>query len=128
MNNEKPVRKVYNRKETGKKAEEIAANYLIGQGYTIVASNWYCRSGEIDIIARHLSQLVIVEVRSKREGSPYGTALEAVTPSKIKQVRSTAAYYLHQSGNNNANIRFDVIAVTMNYDGTYGINHIEGAF
>lgn len=128
MNNEKSVRKGYNRKETGKKAEEIAANYLIGQGYTIVVSNWYCRSGELDIIARHSSQLVIVEVRSKREGSAYGTALEAVTPSKIKQVRNTAAYYIHQSGNSNANIRFDVIAVTMNYDGTYQINHIEGAF
>ncbi|MNJ41507.1 hypothetical protein D3C77_364330 [compost metagenome] len=128
MKNEKQVRKVDNRKETGKKAEEFAANHLLAQGYRIIATNWYCRSGELDIIAKHLSQLVIVEVRSKREGSVYGTALEAITPSKIKQVRNTAAYYLHQSGNSNADIRFDVIAVTMNVDGTYHINHIEAAF
>lgn len=128
MNKEKPLRKYDNRKATGKRAEQIAVRYLIDHGYTIVSSNWYCRTGELDIVAMDSSQLVIVEVRSKREGSMYGTALEAVTPSKINQVRKTAEYYLYQTGNSNANVRFDVIAVTMNKDGTYHVQHIQAAF
>lgn len=117
-----------NRRAVGKQAEEVAVRYLQEQGYRIIAQNWYCTTGELDIIAYDLSQLVIVEVRSKREGSKYGTALEAITPSKIKQVRNTASYYLYKTGNNDANVRFDVIAITTNDDGTNHINHIEGAF
>lgn len=121
-------RKKDNRREVGAQAEEVAVQYLQGQGYRIIAQNWYCSTGELDIIAEHLSQLVIVEVRSKRQGSIYGTALEAITPSKIKQVRKTTSYYLYKTGNIEADIRFDVIAITTNEDGTYHISHIEGAF
>lgn len=117
-----------NRRAVGKQAEEVAVRYLQEQGYRIIAQNWYCTTGELDIIAYDLSQLVIVEVRSKREGSKYGTALEAITPSKVKQVRKTAFYYLYKTGNSEANIRFDVIAITTNHDGTSHINHIESAF
>jgi putative endonuclease len=117
-----------NRRAIGMLAEELAVRYLQQQGYSIIARNWYCASGELDIIAEDLNQLVFVEVRSKRQGSRYGTALEAITPSKIKQVRKTASYYLYKTGNSEANIRFDVIAITTNHDGTSHINHIESAF
>lgn len=117
-----------NRRAVGKQAEEVAVRYLQEQGYRIIAQNWYCTTGELDIIAEDLSQLVIVEVRSKREGSRYGTALEAITPSKVKQVRKTASYYLYKTGNSEATVRFDVIAITTNEDGASHINHIEGAF
>ena len=101
-----------NRRAVGMQAEEAAVQYLEERGYSIIARNWYCSTGELDIIAKQLSQLVIVEVRSKREGSKYGTALEAVTPSKIKQVRNTATYFLYKTGISGANVRFDVIAIT----------------
>jgi putative endonuclease len=117
-----------NRRAVGTLAEEVAVQYLEEKGYRIIAQNWYCTTGELDIIAEDLSQLVIVEVRSKREGSKYGTALEAITPSKIKQVRKTASYYLYKTGNSEGSIRFDVIAITTNDHGTSHINHIEGAF
>lgn len=121
-------RKKDNRRAVGTLAEEAAVQYLAENGYRIIARNWYCSTGELDIIAEDLNQLVIVEVRSKREGSKYGTALEAITPSKVKQVRKTASYYLYKTGNNGANVRFDVIAITTNDDGTSQINHIEDAF
>lgn len=117
------------RREVGTRAEEAAAQYLQQQaGFNVIARNWYCSSGELDIIAKHLNQLVFVEVRSKREGSKYGTALEAITPSKIKQVRNTAAYYLYKTGNTEASIRFDVVAITTKGNGTFHITHIESAF
>ncbi|MBP1904204.1 putative endonuclease [Paenibacillus turicensis] len=121
-------RKKGNRRAVGTQAEEAAVQYLQEKGYRIIARNWYCSTGELDIIAEDLSQLVIVEVRSKREGSIYGTAIEAITPSKIKQVRKTASYYLYKTGNSEATVRFDVIAITTNDDGASHIHHIEGAF
>lgn len=117
------------RKERGRRAELAAAEHLLSLGYTIVERNWRCRSGEIDLIARQGDWLVIVEVRSRSDRTArFGTAAEAVTPHKIAQVRSTAAVYLHQTGQSDENIRFDVIAVTFEQSDGLRLEHIEGAF
>ncbi len=113
----------------GKAGEDAAVERLIQMGYTVEARNWRCKSGEIDLIALDGTTLVVVEVRSRTNPTRFGTAVEAVTPRKCRQVRELATIYLKQRRNAPQSIRFDVVAVTFRDDGTVlEIKHIEGAF
>jgi putative endonuclease len=118
-----------NRRTVGTAAEEAAAAHLRGLGCDIVARNWRCRTGEIDLIARDGTVLVFVEVRSRTAPTRYGTAVEAVTPRKCRQVRETAEVYLRMTGAAGCAVRFDVAAVTFGADGSVSeLKHIPGAF
>lgn len=113
----------------GKISEEAGAQYLANQGYSIIQRNWRCRSGELDIIAEKHQTVVITEVRSRSQyGYRYGSALEAIPPHKIKQVRNTALIYLQHNNLLNRPIRFDVLAVTMHNNEVITIEHIKNAF
>lgn len=117
------------RRATGREAEEAAANHLLARGFDIVERNWRCRAGEIDLIAADGIVLVFVEVRSRRNPSRFGTAIEAVTPRKQAQVRSVAQFYLAMKKIDGRSIRFDVVAVTFNGEGAVSeLRHLEGAF
>lgn len=118
------------RKARGSLAEQIAADYLIQQGYKVLERNWRCRSGEIDIVAETDHTVVIVEVRSRGKNSfTFGSPLESITSRKIKQVRDTAVVYLHRISRSNARIRFDVIGIVMNPDESVNtLDHIIDAF
>jgi len=117
------------RKQLGAKAEQIAAEYLQGKGYRIMARNWRCRSGELDMIAGHEGRLVFVEVRSRRRTGRFGTPQESVNWRKQKQIRETALVYLQQSGQLEAAVRFDVVAVSFDPDGRLAeLTHLPGAF
>ncbi|MDU4698626.1 MULTISPECIES: YraN family protein [Paenibacillus] len=117
------------RKDLGRKAEQLACEHLLSQGFTIVERNWRCRTGEIDIIANKANLLIIVEVRSRsQQAAAFGSPAESITPRKIKQVRDTAAVYLHRTGQFAANIRFDVVAVTFGRGEELTLEHIPAAF
>lgn len=117
------------RRATGREAEEAAACHLRARGFDIVERNWRCRAGEIDLIANDNGALVFVEVRSRRNPSRFGTAVEAVTPRKQAQVRSVAQYYLAMKKIAARPIRFDVVAVTFDGQGAVSeLRHLEGAF
>lgn len=117
------------RKQLGQYGEQMAAHYLIEQGYEIVNRNWRCSSGEIDIVAEHGDTLVFVEVRTRRQTGTYGTPAESVRLTKQKQVRETAQYYLYRNKAFGRSIRFDVIAVNMNLDSSFhSLQHIRHAF
>ncbi|MBB6677012.1 YraN family protein [Cohnella lubricantis] len=117
------------RRATGREAEEAAARHLAACGYRIIDRNWRCRAGEIDLIASDSGALVFVEVRSRRNPSRFGTAVEAVTPRKQAQVRNVAQYYLAMKKIDGRPIRFDVIAVTFDGNGEISeLRHLEGAF
>ena len=126
----KPRRSTDNRAATGRRGESAAADYLANLGYRIVERNWRCRIGEIDLIADDGGTLVFVEVRARTNPTKYGTALEAVTPLKQRQVRDVAAYYLAQRNSaTSPSIRCDVVAVTFRTDGSIAeLRHIPGAF
>ncbi|MBW4839784.1 MAG: YraN family protein [Paenibacillaceae bacterium] len=122
-------RRTDDRKDRGRKAEQAACEHLLSHGYTVVERNWRCRTGEIDIIARQGNTLVIVEVRSRsQQAAAFGTPAESITARKIKQVRDTTAVYLHRTGLSDANIRFDVVAVTFGRDEELELEHIQAAF
>lgn len=84
---------------------------LRSKGYTILATNYRCRLGEIDIVARDGEELVFVEVRS-RASDRYGDALDAIGPTKQRQVARVAQAYLSSESPRFASSRFDVVAQT----------------
>ncbi len=102
---------VQNKRLMGTDAETKAAEFLISQGAQILDRNFRCRQGEIDIICRHGSYLVFVEVKyraSLQKGAPQ----EAVGAAKQKVICRVADYYRCTHGiRQSVPVRYDVIAV-----------------
>ncbi|MBS4008135.1 MAG: YraN family protein [Clostridium sp.] len=96
----------------GKKGEELAAAYLAVQGYQILARNWCCQSGELDIVAKDGDTLVFIEVKT-RQSAFCGTPAEAVNAKKQEKVRLVARHYLYENRTGAAKYRFDVVAVNL---------------
>lgn len=98
------------RSELARRGEDAAAAYLERIGLTIVERNWRCTSGEADVIALDGDTLVIVEVKTRRSVSA-GTPEEAVSPTKQRTLVRIARHYLAHAGLDEAQTRFDVIAI-----------------
>ncbi len=114
---------MYTRKQSGNIAEEAAARYLTLKGYKILERNYFCRVGEIDIIAEKDGVLVFVEVKN-RMIDLMGYGFQAVTKAKQRKICRAAAVYLAERDlSPERDMRFDVIDVL---EGE--INHYEGAF
>ena len=77
----------------GAGAEETAAAFLEQRGLAIVARNYRCRMGEIDLIARDGATTVFVEVR-KRASSAFGGAAASITAAKRLKLTKAARHYL----------------------------------
>lgn len=111
--------------QTGKKGEALALQHLRLAGYQILEVNWQSGHREVDIIARHESLLVIVEVKS-RTSSKFGEPESFVNKTKQKHLIRSANHYLVKHGLD-LEVRFDIISVV--FDGTeFRLNHIPGAF
>lgn len=112
-----------NKRETGSKYENLAADLLQQKGFQILEKNFRCREGEIDLVAKEKEYLVFVEVKFRRNGKT-GSAAAAVTYAKQKKICRSAEYYMMRKqlyGDTKA--RFDVVAI----DGDR-IRHIRNAF
>ena len=109
----------------GARAEDLALDYLQAQGLTLVARNFRCRTGELDLIMRDGEQLVFVEVRSRRYSS-YGVPAESVTRTKQQKLLRAAAFYL-QRQRLDLPCRFDVVAI-LQPGGESQIDWIRDAF
>jgi putative endonuclease len=91
--------------------EYRAAAYLKSQGYAILARNYRCRTGEVDIIARDGEYLCFVEVKY-RSGAGCGTPLEAVNYHKQQKILGVARYYIMKHGLPvDTACRMDVVAI-----------------
>ena len=96
----------------GNIAEEQAAKYLQEKGYKILARNFSCKMGEIDIIAQDKQKtLVFVEVK-QRKTNLFGGGLAAVNKAKQRRITLTAAAYIKKTKINYTALRFDIITVT----------------
>ena len=115
--------KIHEKKEFGNKGEDIAIEYLEKRGYIILERNFYCRQGEIDIIAKDKNEIVFIEVKS-RSSIQYGCPSEAVNKQKIRRLYRTAKYYLYKNTYLNNYIRFDVIEILIK-NGKFNVNHIK---
>jgi putative endonuclease len=113
------------RKQTGRRGEEIAASHLASKGYKIIDRNWRCPGGELDIVAENSHTLVFVEVRT-RQGHRFGLAEESITPSKQARLIELAQTYLQERSAHDQSWRIDVVAVQLGA-GLPQVNHIENA-
>ncbi len=101
----------HNTRKTGTWYEQKAAEYLKCQGLVILAYNYRCRFGEIDLIARDGRYVVFIEVKYRRSGSS-GVSLEAVTPAKQRVISRVAQFYLTVKYNSvDVPCRFDVVGI-----------------
>lgn len=94
---------------TGASAEDIACSYLRDSGLSLVARNYRCRRGEIDLIMRDREDLVFIEVRYRRHDA-FGSAAETVSPVKRARIAAAAAHYLQRQPVEPP-CRFDVVAI-----------------
>lgn len=108
----------------GKLGEEIAVNYLLSNGYKILDRNFSKKFAEIDIIATKNSELVIVEVKT-RKNKDISNAESAVNLLKQSKIKKLALIYLQEENIYDINIRFDIIEC---YWENKKINHIIDAF
>ena len=90
----------------GARAEELCAELLHGAGLRVLARNWRCRHGEIDLVADEGGTLVFAEVRYRRD-QRFGGAAESVTAAKQARLVSAARLYLMRRPD--ADCRFDVL-------------------
>ena len=115
--------KIHIKKELGNFGEQIAIEYLIKNKYKILKRNFYCRLGEIDIIAKDIDEIVFVEVKTRLNNN-YGKPSEAVNIIKQKHMYNTAKYFLYKTDCLEELVRFDVIEVFIS-NGKFNINHIK---
>lgn len=95
--------------QAGRIAEDAALAILKAQGHELVARNFYCRRGEIDLITLHGEWLVFTEVRW-RSRSDFGGAASSLTHHKQRRIIVTASYYLSRQKHWQQHlIRFDVM-------------------
>ena len=115
-----------NRKSIGDKAEAQACHYLQTRGLQLLARNFRCRGGEIDLVMQHADSLVFVEVRYRR-CNDYGAAAETVSRNKQRRVVHCAKVYLQRHDSWNMAVRFDVVSIAGN-GGPECIEWISDAF
>lgn len=104
------------RQRLGAWGERVAALHLESQGYEIVARNWRCPLGEIDLVARAGALWLFVEVRTRR-GRALGTPEESMARGKAERVLKLAQQYLYEHGLEDAEWRVDLIAVELDKQG-----------
>ncbi|MDD2319784.1 MAG: YraN family protein [Geobacteraceae bacterium] len=109
-----------------KQGEAFAVSYLKKLKYKILLTNYRCRCGEIDIIARDGSFLVFVEVKARRT-TTYGPPQLSITPFKQRQISKAALSYLAQNRLTEVDARFDVLALLFG-QGKPVVEHIKDAF
>src|SRR5438309_8949732 len=102
----------------------MAAAWYVANGYEILARNWRCRDGELDLVVGQGRMFVFCEVKT-RTTDRFGTPLEAVTRAKAARIRRLAARWLDEAAPRRAReIRFDVAAIL----GDEQVEVTEGAF
>lgn len=111
----------------GRFGEELAARHLEGAGLEVVARNWRCSEGEIDIVAREGDTLVVCEVKT-RSGTAFGDPAEAVDAVKAARLRRLCLRYLAAEGIGWRDLRFDVVTVLRRPDADPVVTHLRGAF
>ena len=111
------------KKKLGAYGEELVERYLNAQGFSIIATNFSIRGGEIDIIAKKDALLIFVEVKTRSDR--YFNTSEVITRSKQKKIILTAKHFISHNKFTETAYRFDVALV----DGkTEEITYIEHAF
>ncbi len=105
------------RRRLGDFGEAAAHAYLLRQGYRILARNWRCNRGELDLVAQDGDQIVFVEVRTRRSTGPIRPE-ESITPTKHQRLLRLATLFLDHAGlPPSSACRIDLVAVEVDHQG-----------
>ena len=100
-----------NNREFGAKGEDLACEYLIKNGYKIIARNvHFSKFCEIDIIAQYKSKTVFIEVKTRKTDN-FGTPLEAITNTKYSNIKTGVLSYINE--NKIKQYQIDAIGITL---------------
>jgi putative endonuclease len=110
------------RRALGAAGVDLAAAWYEARGYQLMARNWRCREGELDLIVRRNRTIVFCEVKT-RSSDAFGVPAEAVNREKRQRLRVLAARFLDESPIRAREIRFDVVSILRGE-----IEVFEGAF
>ncbi len=100
----------HDRRALGAHGEELAARWYAARGYVVLARNWRCRLGELDLVLGRPGVVVFCEVKA-RTTTAFGGGAEAVTPRKQARLRRLAAEWLAVTEHPPVDVRFDIVAV-----------------
>lgn len=112
---------------SGVPGESLACRHLEGSGFVILARNYRCRSGEVDVIARHGEVTVFVEVK-ERHGASHGAGSDSVTFGKRRRIVRAARLYAVSHRLDDTPLRFDVVSIDWTDAVRPTIRHDQGAF
>ncbi|OZD30807.1 YraN family protein [Rhodococcus sp. 06-1477-1B] len=114
--------------ELGRAGEDRAVAYLTGDGYRILARNWRCAQGEIDVVAVRDDALVVVEVKT-RSSEDYGHPFEAIDARKARRLWRLALAWLaaHPDEARGRRLRIDAIGVLGSDPARARLEHLEDA-
>ncbi|HEX9313726.1 MAG TPA: YraN family protein [Actinomycetota bacterium] len=117
------------RTDLGRIGEDTALARYLDLGYRLVARNWRCRLGELDLVVSHRERnlLVFCEVKCRR-GRAFGEPFEAVHHAKQRKLRDLAQAFLQAGPPLADSVRFDVASVTVDGSGRARVDVFEDAF
>lgn len=102
----------------GSAGEGAARRYLEARGYRFVEANWRCADGELDLVMLDGSELVFVEVKTRR-GDGSGRASEAITDAKAGKLLASGEWYVAEHPRFATTIwRCDIVAITLRPNGS----------
>jgi putative endonuclease len=104
------------RERVWRDGEEAAWRTYRGRGYRLLARNWRCPLGELDLVVARRGEVVFCEVKARRP-SALGGPFESVTPAKQRKVRALAAAFCAAEHPRASRYRFDVASVSIGREG-----------
>lgn len=115
------------RKALGAYGEDVAARYLVEQGMVLLERNWRCPEGEVDLLLRDGSTLVVCEVKT-RTSHAAGTPHEAITDTKLARLKRLGEAWAQERGVRPDGTRIDLVAVLRPLKGAAIVDHVPGLF
>ena len=113
------------RNAMGGYGEDLAARHLVGDGMVVLDRNWRCPEGELDLVLRDGSVVVVCEVKTRRDAA-FGTPLEAVTPVKLGRLRRLAARWLREHDVPVREVRIDLVGIDLSLPADRRVDHVRG--
>jgi len=115
------------RRDFGTWGEDLAARHLQDRGLVLLARNWRCREGELDLVLTDRARVVFCEVKT-RSGTEFGLPSETVTEVKAGRVRRAAQRWLREFRIGWCPVRYDVVTILAEAGARPRLQHIEAAF
>ena len=114
------------RQRLDRRGEDAAAAYAVARGAKVIARNWRCRFGELDLVLEDAGEIAFAEVKT-RSTAAFGGAREAVSAEKTRRIARAALAWLEANDAGERPCRFDVFAVTPS-SGELAVEWIKDAF